>query len=1688
MNSFKAAAGDSLAAAGLSVNDFRDKFLQLGAQLPVSTSAVQEAATTLIKGGLDPMVVKMGGLESSLKFAAAAGMDLNAAAELSIKQLGTFVPITASAADQTKFLADSQDLLVKAAGASTLDVDKLGDAMLGAGGAAKASGVGYQDFVTTMGLISPSFQSAATAGTSYKNFLTRLIPQTSDATGWMEKLGLYTSETGSKFFDATGKFVGNRQAAELLSKAFAGLSDAERSEAAAMIFGNDAKDAAIALAASGAVGYDKFADAMAKASGVEATAQTVQQGYNIALDNMHGSVEALQIVVGTALLPILTTLLNGVVSPGINLVTAFAQAMIGSSDAFATLPGVLQTVVMFFGDLWVAGDLLITAFDEGGTLSIQFAAALAQLGTALGLPASLLPAISFALQGFVASIWPAVEAIAAFVMGTGDLGTVADLLIDLFGVTIGGLITDAIQVLDSYATVWIDLGTTIYNVVAALTGGDLAGAWAALTSGIAQVVTDYQTYAASLGALLASIGDTIVAAIVTYAPIIWQQFLTWGQGLIDWITPYIPLVLETLNTWIASIWTWIQTQAPIWLAQLATWGAALVDWATPYLALALTTLNTWVAGLWAWVQQQAPIWLTQLAAWGAALVDWIAPYIPLVLAAIGNLATSLWAWIQEQAAPLIAQFGAWANAFVAWIPGATVQFLAAWPGMLGGFLDWIAGAVGPILAQLGQWALAFVQWIGPALPGILAGLGAVLGVLVAFIVETAAVLISKLVAWGAAFLDWIGANVLPALPGLLLNIGAAILAFIAGAIAGIAAGVAGWVGAFLNWVGGVTGQLPGILDKIRATIAGWISGAASGLASAAASIGTNIVDGIKQGLIAKWESIKSWMSEKLKGLLGTAQGAIDAHSPSRLFMKEVGVPIVDGIVAGISQASPKATTAILELAGKLVDVVGKGVDAFGKLRTLGEIPNSAIATFSASLNTALRAFADMAASWDKASISWASQFQAKAAQVVDTLAKGVDFLAKLRELGPVAPGAADTLAAGIDAAMRAIVAISTRQTLIALAGAQSFAKVAGEILGILKTGVDALAALQNLTDPPAGSIQKFAQLAGYLVLRFGQIGQTMQGPALGAASLFGEGAGKVLGILKSGVDGLTALNDLADPIPGVFQTFAQQIGYLVLRMSQVAAALGQDAVAAAAKFAESAGKVLGILKSGVEGLAALRAVPLVSQEAFGSFAYGIDQAIVALIQVADDVSQAGVEAAAKFAESAGKVLAILKTGVEGLTALVDVPLVSQEAFGSFAYGIDQAIVALIQVADDVSQGAVEAAAKFAESAGKVLAILKTGVEGLAALRDLGPVSGAAIAAFAAAINQTMVALGAAASQFSAEAIAQAGKFAEAAGKAVGILKTGVEGLLIVDTFTGVSGAAIDRFGEGVRLAVAKMAELANLFGADAVEAARVFAVAAGESTDFLKKGVDGLAKLEKYNGVTQQALDRFAAGIVAMVATIIRLSAILTTDTLTQANAFANAIDTVITVVESGLKALGNLGSDTDNVKAFADMLVAQVDRIAAALATQAKPAATSIGTNIAIGIANGITAAAPAIWNAVVAAVTAALAAARQALGIASPSKAFATIGRQAGAGLTGGMDASIAPAEAAGARLAAASLIGAAGGLPTPRASLPPGGSPPSVTLQIAPGAVVVHAAATQSPAQVADMTVATLARRARGLLPTN
>jgi hypothetical protein len=366
MNNFSAAAGKALEESGKSAKEFQDLFLDLGKKLPVSTMEVADAATALVKGGLEPAVIAAGGLESSLKFAAAAQMDLTAAAEVGIKQLAIFTDVTASAEEKTKFLAMSQDLLVKAAGASTTDVAQLSDAILMSAGQAKAAGLNYEDFVTSITMVADKMPSAAEAGTSFKNMLMRLNPTTEKAKSAMAELGLVSFDTSkainvlaavgvdaskmsmtqmidsmikfgkstgmskkeisewvdqmnrSAFYDAEGKFVGMRKAAELMQGALKGLTDEQKTQALQTIFGNDAMGAASALIDGGTAAYDKYTKAIGDANGVNEQSAATQKGLAFMIEQFNGSMEALAITVGTKVLPFVTRFLDEFVMPAVN--------------------------------------------------------------------------------------------------------------------------------------------------------------------------------------------------------------------------------------------------------------------------------------------------------------------------------------------------------------------------------------------------------------------------------------------------------------------------------------------------------------------------------------------------------------------------------------------------------------------------------------------------------------------------------------------------------------------------------------------------------------------------------------------------------------------------------------------------------------------------------------------------------------------------------------------------------------------------------------------------------------------------------------------------------------------------------------------------------------------------------------------------------------------------------------------------------------------------------------------------------------------------------------------------------------------------------------------------------------------------------------------------------------------------
>lgn len=406
MNNFAATAGDSLAESGQSVEDFKDLFLSLGRELPVSTAEVQQAAIEMAKGGIEPATIAAGGLRQTLQFAAASGLGLAESAEIAAKAVGGWTAVNATAAQKADFLAYSTDLMARAANAATVNVDDLALGLFNAQGSAKAAGADFDEVVTTLAATATSFSSSAQAGTGLANFMNRLQPQTVAASDAFKRLNLLTAEGKSVFYDAQGSFIGMSEAAGILQTATQDLSEAERAEVMQTIFGNDAKNTAVKLAELGAAGFDDMTVAMAKQLSVSALAERKQQGFNAAMDNLLGSLEALQITVMSAALPALSSLVSSV-SAGINAITAYAEATGKGGTALAKIASVVS-------------DTFVPAL--GGATAALTAYAVVQTTRAIPAILASLPAIAAQTTALVANAAASLAAIAPYALIAAAVG------------------------------------------------------------------------------------------------------------------------------------------------------------------------------------------------------------------------------------------------------------------------------------------------------------------------------------------------------------------------------------------------------------------------------------------------------------------------------------------------------------------------------------------------------------------------------------------------------------------------------------------------------------------------------------------------------------------------------------------------------------------------------------------------------------------------------------------------------------------------------------------------------------------------------------------------------------------------------------------------------------------------------------------------------------------------------------------------------------------------------------------------------------------------------------------------------------------------------------------------------------------------------------------------------------------
>jgi hypothetical protein len=87
--------------------------------------------------------------------------------------------------------------------------------------------------------------------------------------------------------------------------------------------------------------------------------------------------------------------------------------------------------------------------------------------------------------------------------------------------------------------------------------------------------------------------------------------------------------------------------------------------------------------------------------------------------------------------------------------------------------------------------------------------------------------------------------------------------------------------------------------------------------------------GIWEGIKAKWEDLKSWVSNLFKNLIGGAEEDNEVNSPSRLWARRIGGPIAEGIGVGFMREMDKVERSMRTTVAGLMPAMDIGISAMG---------------------------------------------------------------------------------------------------------------------------------------------------------------------------------------------------------------------------------------------------------------------------------------------------------------------------------------------------------------------------------------------------------------------------------------------------------------------------------------------------------------------------------------------------------------------------------------------------------------------------------------------------------------------------------------------------------------------------------------------------------------------------------------
>ena len=762
MSNIKAVTGESAET----MKKFNDAAIKAGADTAFSAADAADAIGELAKAGVSTKDILNGGLTASLNLATAGELDLKEAAEITSTALNAFKRDGMTATQAANQLAG-------AANASATDVHELKYGLSMVAPVASGLGLSFRDTTNALAVFAQNGLKGSDAGTSLKTMLMNLQPQTKAQTNMMKELGIITADGSNQFFTAEGKVKSFAEISQVLKDKLGGLTDAEKQMALKTMFGTDAVRAATIAMNEGADGANNMQAAIDKVSAAQVAAEKLNN-LKGAVEALSGSWETLQIQVGTAVLPVLTTLVKWI------------DKLV---DKISNSQG-LQKFLDALNSLNPALDQFLNRTKMSDEQANKFK----------GTMQAVKPAVTALVGAF--AFGPAVRGLTSL---TGIMGTVASKTMAL-----GSVASSAFSTAGGFIS---SFAGKVAGIPGALGGAASQGlsVLSMMTSGIASVMGIALASigpAAILGLVLAGLGlinqqfgkqiDQLITTVTTKGPMI-------IQNLVNGITSQLPSLIASGADLVAKLAQGFATMFPVIVDAGIQLIGSLVQGvgqnASSLISSAVTVIGTLVNSLLSALPQLLAIGMQLLLSITQGILQNLPQILTTAQQIVTNFITNMQAQFPQileqgiqilmnvvngivQALPAIIEMGTQV------IIGFMQTILSNLPTILQGGIQLIVTLVQGIISSLPQIAQSAVQIIGQMIRGFAQALPQLLMAGVQLVVQLALAIVKGL------------PNIVSAAWEIIKGFGEALLNFIPNALKAVADAIGNFFGGIWDWITG----------------------------------------------------------------------------------------------------------------------------------------------------------------------------------------------------------------------------------------------------------------------------------------------------------------------------------------------------------------------------------------------------------------------------------------------------------------------------------------------------------------------------------------------------------------------------------------------------------------------------------------------------------------------------------------------------------------------------------------------------------------------------------------------------------------------------------------------------------------------------------------------------------------------